>query len=143
MDTPTTRKSSCPKNVFQDFSKNKHVRKSNYFIDGYTIYTLNIHFGWYQWQYDKFEKSFSREHLAIAMSNPDNIIWISPGARRKVKDNLRGEPDQSLPISTGGKLNDEGKVSGKEVKLLALCPGEKINNEDKVWEKQKIPNNFR
>ena len=86
---------------------------------------------------------FSQEHLAIAMSNLDNIIQISPVARRNAKDKIQGESDQSLPISTGEKLNDEDKGSGKEVKLLALCPGEKINNEDKVWEKQKIPNNFR
>ena len=81
MDRTNDEKSSDHNLLAKDFPLIKNVRTSKYFIEGYTIYTLNIHSGWYQWPYDTFEK-----HLVIAMSNQDMIIPISAGARRSDKE---------------------------------------------------------
>ena len=86
MNTTIDEKCSGRKLLATDFPHIKNVRTSEYFIEGYTIYTLNIHFSWYQWPYKTFEKSFTQDHLATAMSNPDMIIPISAGARRSDKE---------------------------------------------------------
>ena len=48
MNTTIDEKCSGRKLLATDFPHIKNVRTSEYFIEGYTIYTLNIHFGWYQ-----------------------------------------------------------------------------------------------
>ena len=103
LSTTNDQKCSGRKLLATDFPHIKNVRTSEYFIEGYTIYTLNIHFGWYQWPYDRFEKTFTQDHLAIAMSNPDMIIPTNAGTRRSNKD----------------------KQWGKEIILDVFCKGKK------------------
>ena len=56
LSTTNDQKCAGRKLIATDFHLNKNVRTPEYFIEGYTIYTLNIFFAWYQWPYDTFEK---------------------------------------------------------------------------------------
>ena len=77
----TGKKSSSFKLQAIEFLPIKDLRTSESYIEGYTIYTLNIRFGWYKWPHDTFDECFTRGHLAVAMINPDKRKPISAGAR--------------------------------------------------------------